>query len=111
VELAAGETLFREGDTGTSAYQILSGVVRVTVDGATGPTELARRSVGELIGELSILSRDPRSATVTAVEHTRLAVITPDRIERELDTANPLLAKMVRSLSHRLRQAADGARG
>lgn len=105
--LATGEVLFRAGEPGAAAFQILSGSVRVTVDGSEGPTELARRGVGELIGELSVLSRAPRSATVTAIEPTRVAVVTPDRIEAELDKANPLLARMVRSLSDRLRQEAE----
>jgi CRP-like cAMP-binding protein len=65
---------------------------------------LARRTVGDLVGELAIVSSAPRSATVTALEPTRLAVVSADVIERELATASPLLARMVRSLSDRLRE-------
>jgi hypothetical protein len=106
IELAAGEVLFAEGEPGAVAYQILAGTLSVTVQTPDGPRQLARRTVGELIGEMSIVSDAPRSATMTAVEPTRVAAVTAESIERELDNASPLLARMLRSLSARLRQEA-----
>jgi serine/threonine-protein kinase len=104
IELATGDVVFTEGEPATVAYQILAGAVSVAVQSADGPRVLARRTVGDLVGELAIVSSAPRSATVTALEPTRLAVVSADVIERELATASPLLARMVRSLSDRLRE-------
>jgi len=106
-QLQAGEVLFREGETGVEAYQILEGVVAITVEGTSGPTEIARRTVGDLIGEMAVVLEAPRSATVTAVEATRVAVVTGEVITAAMEGSNPLLARMLRSLSARLRQAAD----
>jgi NTE family protein len=104
IELATGDVVFTEGEPAIVAYQILAGAVSVAVQSADGPRVLARRTVGDLVGELAIVSSAPRSATVTALEPTRLAVVSADVIERELATASPLLARMVRSLSDRLRE-------
>jgi len=109
--LADGEVLFREGEPGTEAYQILEGALSIEVDGAAGPTELARRGVGDLVGEMAVVSAAPRSATAVARGPTRVAVVTGTVIEEELASANPLLARMLRSLSARLREAADRVKG
>lgn len=108
--LAAGEVLFREGEPGAEAYQILSGVLSIQVNGPNGLIELARRRVGDLIGEMAVVSRAPRSATVVAVEPTRVAVVTGDVIEDALETASPLVSSILRSLVERLRQEAERVR-
>lgn len=108
--LPAGGVLFREGDPGTEAFQILQGSLAITIEGPEGPTELARRGVGDLIGEMAVVSGAPRSATVTAIEPTRVAVVTGQVIEQALATANPMVARMLRSLVDRLREEADRAR-
>ena len=109
--LEPGDVLFREGDVGTEAFQILSGRVSVHLDGPDGATEIAQRTVGDLIGEMAVVSGAPRSATVTALEPTRVSVVTGSVIEGALRNADPLLAKMLRSLVDRLRQEAHRTRG
>jgi CRP-like cAMP-binding protein len=109
--LSPGEVLFREGDRGEEAFQILEGTVAVTVEGPAGPTELARRGVGDLIGEMAVVLDAPRSATVTALERTRVAVVTGEVLSRAMESANPLLARMVRSLSARLREEVERVKG
>lgn len=108
--LQPGEVLFAEGDAGDEAFQVQSGCLSIRIAGAAGPIEIARRGVGELVGEMAVVSAAPRSATVVALEPTRVAVVTGQVIEDELSTANPLLARMVRSLVARLREEADRAR-
>jgi len=108
--LAAGQVLFREGESGTEAFQILAGSLSITIDGTDGATELARRGVGDLVGEMAAVSGATRSATVTALEPTRVAIVTSEVIETALETANPMVARMLRSLVDRLREEADRAR-
>ena len=64
----AGETIFSQGDLGTSLYIIAEGKVRVH-DGDRTLNFLGKRDV---FGEMSALDPEPRSATVTAVEDTHL---------------------------------------
>ena len=67
VDLAAGDTLFREGDAGGSLYVISEGEVTVETSG----TELARLGPGAFFGEIALVTDLPRSATVRALSGCR----------------------------------------
>lgn len=58
----AGQSLVSEGDPGGRMYIIRAGRVKVVVSGRTRRTE----GSGAIIGELSVLDRGPRTATVVA---------------------------------------------
>lgn len=61
---AAGETIVREGDQGTSMFVVLRGEAVVKLRGADG--EVARLQEGAFFGEMSLLTGEPRTATVIA---------------------------------------------
>ncbi|QMV42517.1 cyclic nucleotide-binding domain-containing protein [Cohnella cholangitidis] len=66
LNLLAGETIFREGDTGRQMFVLLEGTVEVYVqsDGARIP--VAKFSPGDFFGEMSLLEGLPRSGTAVA---------------------------------------------
>lgn len=67
VSFPSGATMLRHGASGRSWFAIVSGTVLVTVTSTQGATlVLARRSAGELVGELAALEGEPRAATVSA---------------------------------------------
>jgi serine/threonine protein kinase len=103
--LVSGEVLFRAGEAGEVAYRVLSGGLRIQVPTAGGDRVIAERGPGEVVGEMSLLSSAPRSATAVAVGPTRLAQLDRDEIERELARVDPLIAHLLRSLSNRLRES------
>ncbi len=73
VELAPHEVLFQEGDTADAMYVIVEGAVAaMTTPQLGGPIQLARLEEGEFFGEIGLLSDQPRQATVSATEPTRL---------------------------------------
>ena len=74
VPVAAGDVVLREGEASDRFYIIESGLVEVTQQGAV----LRRQGSGEFFGEIGLLQNVPRSATVTAVEHTELLAIERD---------------------------------
>lgn len=68
VRFAPGRTIVRELEIGDSVYILVDGEAAVTVsEGPAGPVELGRIGAGEAVGELSVLTRELRSATVTAL--------------------------------------------
>jgi small-conductance mechanosensitive channel/CRP-like cAMP-binding protein len=69
----AGEVIAREGEPGTSMFVLRRGEAAVTVAGAPG--ELARLQRGAFFGEMSLLTGDRRSATVTAASDCELLEI------------------------------------
>jgi CRP-like cAMP-binding protein len=68
VELTPGEPVFQKGEQGDSMYIIIHGRVRI-FDGEKTINFLGER---EIFGELALLDPEPRSASVEAVEETRL---------------------------------------
>ena len=76
VELAAGELLMNEGEAGDSMYLLLSGRLRVFLP-ASGPSGAGRVAVGEMnrgqfIGEMSMYTDQPRTATLVAIRDSVL---------------------------------------
>lgn len=75
VALPAGRRILRQGDDGDAVYVLLAGAVRVSVvDGDREPL-LAIRAAGDLVGEMSVLRREPRSATVVTCTATIARVL------------------------------------
>lgn len=74
VELGPGGLAFRQGDPGDCLYIVKSGVIEVlaTRPDAAGPIPIAYLGVGEVLGELALLTGSPRSASVRAPEHAEL---------------------------------------
>jgi CRP-like cAMP-binding protein len=67
-----GEVISHQGETGNQLYIIVSGEVCVRVSAPGKPaTELARRRPGEFVGEMSIISQEPRLASLVAAGDVR----------------------------------------
>jgi len=71
LEAAADERIIRQGDLGERFYVVRAGAVEVQRDGQP----LARLGPGEAFGEIALLLDVPRTASVTAVEPTRLLAL------------------------------------
>jgi CRP/FNR family transcriptional regulator, cyclic AMP receptor protein len=90
-----GEILLFEGDTADRVIVLLAGRVKVSRLEPDGRSlVLAVRGSGELLGEMGLLGRSDRSATVTAVDECRTQVISSTRflpLVDELGLADQLL--------------------
>jgi CRP-like cAMP-binding protein len=75
VALARSRTLFRTGDRSDGCYQIVDGLVKVTILAEHRERILAILGPPALVGELSMIDGAPRSAAVTAIRDTRLAFV------------------------------------
>jgi NTE family protein/lysophospholipid hydrolase len=78
VRLQAGEVLFSEGDRGRDMYFVLGGRLRAVSSSGRVLNEMSR---GESIGEVALLTGEPRSATVIAVRDSELVRISRDAFE------------------------------
>ena len=61
--IAAGKELFREGDAGDGLYLVVSGEIDVIKQGPEGEHLLAKLATGAVLGEMSLITSDARSAT------------------------------------------------
>src|SRR5262249_16367828 len=66
----SGEVIVRRGDSAHSMYFIADGAVEIAFKGKP-----VRLGIGHFFGEVSVLQRVRRSATVTAIARTRLLVL------------------------------------
>ncbi len=102
----AGETISRCGDRGDCAYMIVDGQVAVSMKGRrSGDRDAITTHLGEgdIFGELSLLTRKPRSRDVIAETNVDLMVI-DKKIFKEHLLGNPdLQTKLLEVLGHRLR--------
>lgn len=82
---AAGETVFEEGEPGSTLHVVCSGRIDIVRDSANDPVVLTTLGPGEFFGELALFDRGPRSATAVAVEDTE--TLSLDRVDI-LDVVN-----------------------
>ncbi len=85
---AAGEEIFHEGDDADGLYLIQSGSVTVSRMIAGREVVLFYVAAGNYVGEMSLVSGDPRYATVRAAVATEAVLIKADRM-REIIARNP----------------------
>jgi CRP-like cAMP-binding protein len=106
-----GERIVREGDPGSSLFVIAAGRV-VILSGASGAGsghEVATLDSGRYFGEMSLLTGEPRSATVAARGDCRVLEIDSATF-REIAEANPLVLEQVGLAAVTRRDALAAAR-
>src|SRR2546423_562506 len=110
--LQSGDVLFREGDAGDALYVVVTGRLRILVSG-TSDEDIALAEVGrgEVVGEMALLTGDPRSATVVAVRDSRLVRLSRAAFERIVQQCPAAMLLVTRRLVRRLQQANRGPRG
>ena len=103
VRFLAGQSIFAMGDEGDKMYVVESGKVELYLqDRADDRVDLGIAEVGDLFGELSFLSSEPRSTSAKAVEATKLIAIDQHDLEM-LVAAHPQSAlDLLGALSRRI---------
>ncbi len=97
--------IFHEGEPGGEMYIIQKGKVRVTKDYAGLPHVVSVLQRGDFFGEMSILSRTPRSATVTAVDAVEVLAFDREGLLKMI-TRNPRIGiSIIERLCRRLQAA------
>jgi len=109
---AAGDELYREGDTGDIGYVIVSGRVELSVEGQRGPRVVAVKGPGDILGELNLLSGAPRLETARALESSRLLCLTESVfgaiVQESLETNRAVTRLMADRLATATRQLTGG---
>ncbi len=106
MEAPAGKRLTAMGETGRELFVIADGRAVVTTRGG----RTMRLGPGDFFGEMSLIDGDPRSATVEAATPMRLLVLGYREFWQLLDDELPIVRKIMRTLSRRLRLAEKSLR-
>jgi cAMP-dependent protein kinase regulator len=101
IHLAPREVLFHEGDPADALYVIAEGELAVQAEGPPR-VEMARLGAGSFIGEVALMTDQPRSATVTATQDTELLRIDRATLSHVLAEHGEVLAAVLRFVRDRL---------
>ena len=97
--IAAGEELFREGDPGDGLFLVIAGEIDVVKRGPRGERSLARLGAGGVLGEMSLITADARSATGRATVDTRLLRLPVQRFRVLLEGGSPAALKIAAAIA------------
>lgn len=98
VDLREGYLLVREGRPGREFFVLVDGTVRVS----RGGRKVAELSGGDWFGEIALLTKVPRTATVTATSPVRALVLTDRAFRRLVETMPSIALKVLASVGDRL---------
>ncbi len=106
-----GDQIFQEGDEGDCAYLIENGSVEVSVLQENKIFKVGILGKDDLFGEMALIDKRPRMATVTALEKTQVVSIARDLIEAKLANVDPIIEHLLRLVLKRFRQSHDSLMG
>ena len=112
VTLTKGESLFEAGTPGDAVFLVRSGLLQVVGAPARGSPVLGEVARGEHVGEMAVLTGEPRAASAVAVVESVLYAL-PGGVVRALVAEHPILwARLSLGLMRNLQtQWRVGARG
>jgi CRP-like cAMP-binding protein len=100
VKVEAGKQLVTEGDTGTEFFVIIEGNATVQRHGQ----KVAELGPGDFFGDLALLDRAPRNATVTAETPMELLLLGQREFAGLIDDVPEFAHKLLAGLARRVRQ-------
>jgi CRP/FNR family transcriptional regulator len=86
-------------------FIIVSGEVRVLTTRNQQEVEIARRKAGEYVGEMALISKEPRSATLTSIGNVRALCIDQKSFESLLRDRPDVSLAVIQVLCERLKEA------
>ncbi len=103
MRVSQGDTIFVEGERGDTMYVIVAGKVQISRTGAGSPVVLATLEPGSFFGEMAVVDQTERTATAVALTDVTLLAVHASELELLLKQRPDLGAKMIRTLTRRLR--------
>ena len=98
IDLHEGKEMTREGAPGREFFVLLHG----TADVKKNSRRVNTLGPGDFFGEIALVSREPRTATVIATSPVRALVITDRSFRRLLDDAPQVQTKVMEAMAQRL---------
>ena len=100
-----GEIVFREGDQGTTFYQITEGIAGIYLHyGQADQQKLTEMKPGQYFGEMAVINAWPRSATVVAEEELKTIELTGNDLVEYFQEQPDKIMALMNQLGDRLRE-------
>jgi predicted acylesterase/phospholipase RssA/CRP-like cAMP-binding protein len=106
--LRSGEVLFQQGDPGDSLAIVITGRLHVLVAGEDQQQRLVSElAAGQAVGELALLTGEPRSATVQAIRDSDVVLLARSAFDRLLAHYPQAMLQLTRVVIERLRRTSS----
>ena len=106
--LSSGQLLFQRGDPGDGVFAVVSGHVKIYLEGTDGnEVVVAIRSTGDVLGELSLLDHHKRSASAAAMDKVQVLRISTEHFREWLMHHPDAAVALLRELAQRVRETTD----
>lgn len=94
------EYIFKQGEKGEKAYLLLDGRVAIEINNK----KVAEISEMEVFGEMSLILKKPRTASIKALKPTIVLPIDQKILEDLLTQSPPVISSLIKQLAYRLSQ-------
>ena len=101
VRFGVGQEIVSEGRVATEAYVVLEGTIETSTGGRTTGTVWP----GEVLGEMSLVDNQPRSATAKALTPVRAYALHARELQRLIEKDGALQRRLLQMMTQRLRAA------
>ena len=101
-DIAAGKELFREGDPGNGLFLVVAGEIDIIKRGPRGERSLAKLGPGGVLGEMSLVTSDARSATGRALVDSRVLRVPAQPFRALLDEGSIAALKIAAVIAEML---------
>lgn len=98
IDLPEGKVLIREGDTGREFFVLIEGTAQVE----RGGRKVAKLGPGDFFGEIALIAKTPRNATITTTSPVRALVITDRAFRSLLDHSPKIQVAVLLALAERI---------
>ena len=102
VSFRSGQTICKEGEDGDRIFIIVEGHVAVLKETGWGQRELQRMESGEIFGEMALISKERRSASVVALTDTECLQLGEEDFTRLIDDDSHFAQRVARIVTNRL---------
>lgn len=104
VEIAAGQPLMNQGDPGDAMYLLVSGRLRTYIANEFGEQRAVREIArGQIVGEMSLFTDEPRSATLVAIRDSVLVRLSKQHFKQLLGVSEQISIALTRQIIARLK--------
>jgi len=104
VSLHAGDILIKQGDPGDSAFVVIKGEFEIQKQTGQSLIKIDVRNPGDVVGEMALLSRAPRNATIISLTDSETLKIPQEAFENLLSTSSTAALAVLHWVMARLTQ-------
>lgn len=102
--VAEGAQIIKQGDFGNAAYLIQSGKIRIFAEVDGVKKILGDLGVGEIFGEMALISDGPRTASAEAIEDCNLIILSRQTVLKKVEETDATIHAIILMLMRRLEE-------